>query len=647
MKKTFRYALSAVIGAALVVPAFAQDNFPDVPANHWAYEALARLKKDGLLVGYPDGLYRGGRPASRYELAVAIHAVYTALLNRVEGLENQLKGINTNGLASADDLKNLRDQVAALQDQVNGMKGYGDDIANLKRLTDTFQKELNSLGVDVEAMKKDLADLADRVGRLERRKPAVDISGDVNLWLGAGNSRDNLFDLTKDARVVGSTATGGPAGLTRDVTILHEGAITLTGTNETGPKWHGTFVATNMFANSGPGNGFGNQSGIISGVGYGEPDGDFYVQDLGIRFDTGVAGQAFNVEAGRVGYKVSPYIYQRPDTTEYFSNSRWDDGLYRFDGAILGFNFGGAKLDIFGGKPSHTFSVNGTPINTLDVGNTWISSLNNLGGTPVSIDRQLGAALNVPLTTAGNLKLAYIWLETDTEDLAFNRMNVYGADADFNVGRIKLSGGWSATTVGYNTSTVGNTDKDNNAWYAKLGWNGDRYGAYAEYRRIEDNYLAPGDWGRLAVVRNPGNIQGAKVGGNLDLTGALRLTASGEWDKGIKDNANNPYFNSGTNLQQYMVNLGWQFNPNLSFNVGYEHNRIDGQNQFGGHWARYDWTSVGLAYGLSSAAKLTLQYEISDVSGNFLDNPAAGIAGGGLGTDYRGGFLTSQLSVKF
>jgi hypothetical protein len=75
MKRTLKYALTAVLAVGLVAPAFAQtDNFPDVPENHWAYEALARLKKDGLLVGYPDGLFRGPRPASRYELAVAVHA---------------------------------------------------------------------------------------------------------------------------------------------------------------------------------------------------------------------------------------------------------------------------------------------------------------------------------------------------------------------------------------------------------------------------------------------------------------------------------------------------------------------------------------------------------------------------------------------
>jgi len=46
MNKTFKYAISVVLSAAMVTPALAQrDNFPDVADTHWAFEAVARLKK--------------------------------------------------------------------------------------------------------------------------------------------------------------------------------------------------------------------------------------------------------------------------------------------------------------------------------------------------------------------------------------------------------------------------------------------------------------------------------------------------------------------------------------------------------------------------------------------------------------------------
>src|SRR5579862_8717901 len=93
MTRTFRLALTAVLSLAVVIPAIAQDNFPDVPDNHWAYEALKRMKSEGLLVGYPDGLFRGNRPATRYELAVAVHATYVHLRNMIDNLNSQIAAI--------------------------------------------------------------------------------------------------------------------------------------------------------------------------------------------------------------------------------------------------------------------------------------------------------------------------------------------------------------------------------------------------------------------------------------------------------------------------------------------------------------------------------------------------------------------------
>jgi hypothetical protein len=59
LNKTLKYALSAVLGLAILTPALAQQ-FPDVvPPEHWAYDAVLRLKNAGLLVGYPDGKFRG------------------------------------------------------------------------------------------------------------------------------------------------------------------------------------------------------------------------------------------------------------------------------------------------------------------------------------------------------------------------------------------------------------------------------------------------------------------------------------------------------------------------------------------------------------------------------------------------------------
>jgi len=64
---------AVVLGLVLAmahVPARAAA-FADVPFDHWAYQAIEELAQEGLLDGYPDGLYRGPQPMTRYEFAVA------------------------------------------------------------------------------------------------------------------------------------------------------------------------------------------------------------------------------------------------------------------------------------------------------------------------------------------------------------------------------------------------------------------------------------------------------------------------------------------------------------------------------------------------------------------------------------------------
>lgn len=52
--------------------------FPDVPQNHWAYQYISQLAGNGILVGYPDGTFKGDATMTRYEFATML---YRALQN--------------------------------------------------------------------------------------------------------------------------------------------------------------------------------------------------------------------------------------------------------------------------------------------------------------------------------------------------------------------------------------------------------------------------------------------------------------------------------------------------------------------------------------------------------------------------------------
>ena len=64
--------------------------FPDVPQDHWAYGYVKSLADRGLLVGYPDGEFKGDRSMTRYEFAAII---YRALQNGAPIDNNMAKAI--------------------------------------------------------------------------------------------------------------------------------------------------------------------------------------------------------------------------------------------------------------------------------------------------------------------------------------------------------------------------------------------------------------------------------------------------------------------------------------------------------------------------------------------------------------------------
>nr|WP_302520385.1 S-layer homology domain-containing protein [uncultured Allisonella sp.] len=65
--------------------------FPDVPANHWAYEAVSRLAGNGIVEGYEDGKYHGERQMTRYEMAEIIYKALSKGAQVEKGLVDEFR----------------------------------------------------------------------------------------------------------------------------------------------------------------------------------------------------------------------------------------------------------------------------------------------------------------------------------------------------------------------------------------------------------------------------------------------------------------------------------------------------------------------------------------------------------------------------
>ena len=124
MKKNLIVALALVFVLGIAGTAFAAANpFVDVPAKHWAYDAVTKLAQAGILDGYGDGTYRGERLATRYELAQAT----AKAMARADKADAQMKAlIDKLAVEFAAELNNLGVRVAKLEKNASSIKFSGE-----------------------------------------------------------------------------------------------------------------------------------------------------------------------------------------------------------------------------------------------------------------------------------------------------------------------------------------------------------------------------------------------------------------------------------------------------------------------------------------------------------------------------------------
>lgn len=131
MKK--KAILAAVLAATTLTTATAfasAKSFKDVPMDHWSYDALDMLAKDGVIEGYGDGTFRGDQPMNRYEMA----EIVAKAAEKYGTADLKDKGAITKlAREYADELKNMdvrltavENDVAELRSGMSSFKWYAD-----------------------------------------------------------------------------------------------------------------------------------------------------------------------------------------------------------------------------------------------------------------------------------------------------------------------------------------------------------------------------------------------------------------------------------------------------------------------------------------------------------------------------------------
>ena len=123
MKKTLVSALTTALVVGAASTTFAAANpFSDVPADHWAYDAVSQLAADGVIEGYGDATFQGDKNITRYEMA---QMVAKAMAKKDVSAADKAM-IDKLAAEFSDELNNLGVRVANLEKNADNVKWNGE-----------------------------------------------------------------------------------------------------------------------------------------------------------------------------------------------------------------------------------------------------------------------------------------------------------------------------------------------------------------------------------------------------------------------------------------------------------------------------------------------------------------------------------------
>ncbi len=196
MKK--KILVSAVLAATIMgtasVTMAAENMFSDVPLDHWAYDAVAKLAEDGIIEGYGDTNFGGDKPITRYEMAQLVE----------KAMQNQENARSVDKAAIEKLQKEfdseLRGEVQDLRKDVNELKNrmgwYGDARVRYftnkdQTLTDGYENNRQGKGSTFEQRLRlgFWANPAEHL-RVDGRLKVENTTGKNDGW---GNDRKNDY----------------------------------------------------------------------------------------------------------------------------------------------------------------------------------------------------------------------------------------------------------------------------------------------------------------------------------------------------------------------------------------------------------------------------------------------------------------------
>jgi hypothetical protein len=626
----------------------APPEFSDVPTDHWAYDAVESLRAKNILVGYPDGYFRGKRTLSRYEFAVALK----------RALDSIQLTTGPKGDPGPQGPKGDKGEKGEAGQQ--GPTGIApEELATLKKLADEFKAELANQGVNINALNAKFDRLAQEVAAIKAEIAKMPkVSGTMFAGIRSDRARGPYVD-----------ADGRPSNsdLKNEAVVVH--ALELGVTAHSGDTVIKGSVVTDNYKNYL--NGSFTEVRPLDTM----PRGDVWINQLTLQAPFEGVGREGSLTIGRLPFQVSPLTLWKPDVDSYFNNTIVDDGMYRMDGLTLDTKLGSLGVQAFAGSFKTVIGTQGTggifnaPIAGVSGPSIWGSKPTGIAvDNPVRLSQIGGLAVSLPirvgqegsylrgvgiLGTGGT----YYWYDDYASapsrgylDSATN-VAVLGADTKVNLSEsVSVEGAWSKTLTGGGSGQgrdIGNlVHAYNNAFLGKLGYTSGNLGLTAGYKYVDPMFYAPGYWGRVGNWINPTNVQGPMVRLNYQVSPTFAMSAGGDFLTAARDWASAGTLGKDDEIQRVQVGLRWAISDAFQTTVDWEgvYWKLANvsRNTSGSVYPVEHYITLGTGYELNDTTKIKLGYQIGQWNGK-------GFLTGGMGSGYGYNYntFTTQVSVKF
>lgn len=546
---------------------------PDIPSQHWAYDAVKQLVERGILKGYPDGLFRGSHPLSRYELAHSLRELLRTTNLELQHLAQQLR--TPSAPAPPPPLEFTREEKAKLHNLPENLeerlKRLEEAIPLLNQLIQELTNDLRLIGEDVQRLQEELETTRRQTESLQNllhQRPKL--RGRVDLVArGTHNiGSRSAIDLN------GYTASGGlfSNGLTTHELELQIGALL-----PSDIRAESTVVVGNYMTYLQSASQFALGTTRLPG------STDFTLWRASLNLPVSIIGRQGTLQAGRVEVRMTPFTLWRPDVDFYVNQPRYDRGYYALDGVVFTLNTDLLSFQVHAGKHDSTgsnaladfmrISAGNDALNLFQPGNPLRQRPNRIAYGIIPIRQSSGAMGTIRLGRYLQVGAQILSLDAaQTVQTVFglvDRVNVWGwtllAELD-ELWQIAMLYAQSDLLQGNQNQL----NRDNWAFVAQLKRR--LTGAttvWLDYRELRPYFAAPGSWGRIGYWYNPTDLMGVQAGIETQ-KGRLGLELRGTFLRGTGKAFAPSGFGKDDRVDHWWLRVRWQASGRGQAYITYE-----------------------------------------------------------------------------